>query len=165
MGREDLVDLLQHFGDPQLGCFRDRRREILPEAAENVDVIGVTCRHVIQLALQIRGELIAHIAAEIVREESSDQAALILGEQAVLFFADVFAVLNGRHDRGIGRRPADPQLFHAFDQRRLGIAGRGLGVVLQGQNGGVTRQDGGSVGLHRVGFDDLFLAGGLGELR
>src|SRR5262249_29333528 len=42
----------------------------------------------------------------------------------------VFAVLNDRHDRGVGRRPSDAFLFESLDQRGFGVARRRLGEML-----------------------------------
>ena len=42
--------------------------------------------------------------------------------------------LQHLQDRRIGRRPADAELFHALDQRGLGIARRRLGEMLVGRD-------------------------------
>jgi hypothetical protein len=60
----------------------------------------------------VGGEFVAHVFAEEVQQEDRHDPALVLGDQAVLVLADVFAVLDRGDDRGIGRGPADAQLFH-----------------------------------------------------
>ena len=130
MRLEDLVDLFQHLGDTQIRRFGNRSREILPKAAQHIFIVGVCSAHLIQLVFQIGGKIIAHVFAEIIFEECGDQTALVLGEQAVAFLADVFAVLNGGDNAGVGRRAPDTKLFHPFDQCRFGIAGGRLGEVL-----------------------------------
>ena len=135
IGREEmrleyLVDLLQHLGDAQIGCFRDRSRKILPEPAQHILIVGIRRAHLIKLVFQIGGEIIAHIFAEVILEEGCHQPALVLGEQTVAFLTNVFAVLNGGDNAGIGRRAPDSQLFHALDQCRFSVAGGRLGKVL-----------------------------------
>ena len=44
----------------------------------------------------------------------------------------IFAILDGSHDRGIGRRPSDTLFFESFNKRRLRIPRRGLGEMLFG---------------------------------
>src|SRR4029079_7919015 len=63
-------------------------------------------------------------------EERDYDAALVLAVQALLLELDVAAVLEHLEDRGIGRGPADAELFHALDQRGLGEARRRLGEML-----------------------------------
>ncbi|MPM10723.1 hypothetical protein SDC9_57057 [bioreactor metagenome] len=132
MRAENLVDLVEHLGDPQLGGLADRRREVAPEAGEHVLVIAVAGRDVVELFLEIGGEIIFDVTAEVVRQEGGDEAAGVLGNEPVLVLADIAAVDDRGQDRGIGRGPADAELFHALDQRRLGVARRGLGEVLLG---------------------------------
>ena len=52
--------------------------------------------------------------------------------KTAFFLFHVLAILNRRHDRGVGRRPADSLLFQSFDQRRFGETGRRLGKMLFG---------------------------------
>ena len=52
--------------------------------------------------------------------------------KTAFFLFDVLAILNSRHDRGVGRRPANSLLFQSLDQRRFGETGRWLGKMLFG---------------------------------
>ena len=129
-----VVELVEHLGNPQLRRLANRRREIAPEAGQEIFVITSARADVIQLPFEVRGEFIANIGAEEIQQEDGDNPAFILWNQAVLVFADIFAILNRRHDRRIGGRPANAQFFHFLDQRRLGITRRGLGEVLLGRD-------------------------------
>ena len=62
---------------------------------------------------------IADIAFEEAFEERGHQPPALLGEEAVLLDADIVAVLQHLHDRGVGRRAADAEFLHPLDQRSL----------------------------------------------
>ena len=141
LGGKRLVQDVQHFGNAQIGCLGNRRREIAPEAIQKFLIVLAACTHIIELVFQRRGEVILHVAFEEVQQKDGHDPPLVLGEQAVLVLADIFAVLDRGDDAGIGRRAANAQFFHTFDQRGLGIARRGLGVVLQRQCCAILRQD------------------------
>ena len=131
---ENFVDLVENLGDPEFSRFCNRRREILPEPFQQVVIIHLTRRHFIKFVLKARREVILHILFEVVRQEDSDQTAFVLRDQATFILGHIIAVLNRGHDRGIGGRATDAQLFHLFDQSRLGVTRRRLGEVLLWQN-------------------------------
>ena len=78
----------------------------------------------------VGGEIIFDIAREEVFQERDHDAALVLAMQPLLLEPDVAAVLQHLQDRGIGRGPADAELFHALDQRRFRKARRRFGEML-----------------------------------
>ena len=165
-----LVELVEHFGDPQFRGFGDRGGEIAPELGQHGLVVQIARRDLVKLFLQFRGELVAHVFAEEIQQEDRDDPALVLGEQAVLVLADIFAVLDRGDDAGIGRGPADPQLFHLLDQRRLGVARGRLREMLLAQNGALVRQERLAIGrqagvLVAHGGAHLFELVALGDLR
>ena len=131
---EHLVDLLQHFGNAQIGGFGQGCGEIPPETRQHVLPVAVAGRDVVELVFQIGGEVVFQIFAEIVGEKRGDEAALVLGNQAALVLRHIFALLDRCDDRGIGRGPADAELLHPLDQRRLGVARRRLREVLFGRD-------------------------------
>ena len=130
MRRQKVVDLGQNLGNPQVRRLCNRRRKIAPEPRQNLFVIPLPGRDIIQLRLKVGGKVILDIAPEKVGQKRRDQPALILGDQPVLVFADIFAVLDRGQNRGIGGRSPDPQLLHPLDQRGFGIARRWLGKML-----------------------------------
>ena len=135
MRRHKFVNLLQHFTDPQISRLSHRRREIAPEPRQHILVLPLTRRNIVQLGLQIGGEIILDIAAEKVGQERRHQPPLVLGDQAVLVLADIFTVNNRRQHRSIGRGPPDAQLLHPLDQGGLAIARRSLGEMLLAGDG------------------------------
>ena len=141
-----LVDFFQNFRDAQVRGLGDSGGKVFPEAGQKSLVILFTSGNLVEFLFQLGGEVVADILPEIVLQEGDHQPALVLGDQAVLFLADVVAVLDRGDDRGIGGRAPDAKLFHALDQCRLGIARRRLGEVLVG----VDR-----VFLHRFALGDL----------
>ena len=105
---ENLVDLIEHLGDPKFGRFCDRSREILPETFQQVVVIHLARRHLVEFVLKARCEVILHILFKVVRQEDGDQTAFVLRDQAAFILGHIIAVLNRGHDRGIGGRAPDP---------------------------------------------------------
>ncbi len=91
--------------------------------------VAVTVRYSRGLAANAACSCI-YFFAEIVAEERRHQPPLVFGDQAVLVLADIVTILNRCQDRGIGRRAADAQFFHALDQGRFGIARRWLREML-----------------------------------
>ncbi len=127
-----LVQRVEHVGGAQLGDLADGGVEVLPEVAEELLPVQLAVRHQVQLLFQRGGEVVLHVAAEELLEERGDQAALVLGNEALLVHADIFAVAQHGQHRGVGRRPADAQLFHLLDQAGFRIARGRLGEVLVG---------------------------------
>ena len=104
------------------------------------------------------GEVVFDVALEEAFQEADDDAALVFGDQPLLVDAHIAAVLQHLQDRGVGRGPADAELFHALDQRRFGKARRRLGEVLRG----VDRLAWSALVLrHRRQAARLFVLGGL----
>jgi hypothetical protein len=87
-------------------------------------------RDAVELFLEIGGEVVFDIAREEAFEESRHEPALVLGHEALLLDANVFAVAQHGQRRGVGGGAADAQLLHALHQRRLGEARRRLGEML-----------------------------------
>ena len=135
MGGEHLVDGREDLADAQLRRLADRGREIAPEPREHVAIAPRAGRDVVELALEVGGEVVFDIAAEVVGEERRHQPPLVLGDEAVLLLADIVALNQRREDRGIGRGAPDPEFLHPLDEGCLGIAGRGFGEVLLGRHG------------------------------
>ena len=86
--------------------------------------------NVVELVLEIGGEAVFDIALEEALEERGDDAAAILGDEALLLEPHIVAVLQHLEDRGIGRGPADAELLELLHQARLGVARRRLGEML-----------------------------------
>ena len=165
MRRQRVVDRLQHLGDAQLGRALQCFGEVLPEAAQNLAPQAVAGADLVQLVLHVCGEVIADVTREILQQEDRHQPALVLGDQAVLVLADIFAVLDRGDDAGIGRRASDAQLLHPLDQRGLGIARRGLGEMLARCGLGLVADQEARPGLQPRGGRDRVAAllAGLGQ--
>jgi hypothetical protein len=113
---------------------RERRGEVAPEPREHVLPVPLAGRDVVELLLEVGGEVVAHVLAEIVRQERGHEPPLVLGDQPALVLADILPLLDRGDDRGIGRRPPDPEFLHPLDERGLGVARRRLGEVLLGRD-------------------------------
>ena len=85
---------------------------------------------VVEAVLERGGELRLHVLVEERDQEGADQAAAVLGQEALALEAHVVAVLQHRDDAGVGRRAADAELLEPAHQARLGVARRRLGEVL-----------------------------------
>ena len=145
LGREDvraqdLVQRLQHLADAQVLDLADGGREVAPEVAQHVLPLELAVGDEVELLLQVGREVVLDVALEEALQERRDEPALVLGDQALLVDADVVAVLQHGERGGIGGGPADAQLLHALDQRRLGEARRRLGEVLLGLDAAVLER-------------------------
>ena len=137
LGREDvraeqLVQRVQHLADAQVLDLPDAGREVAPEVAQHVLPLELAVGDEVELLLQVGREIVLDVALEEGLQEGRDEAALVLGDQALLVDADVVALLQHGERGGIGRGTADAELLHALDQRRLGKARRRLREVLLG---------------------------------
>ena len=99
---QSFVQHIQNLRNPQLAGFGYCGRKIFPEPVQHVFVIALAGGDVVQFLFQIGSEFIADIFAKEIQQEDCDHAPLVLGEQAVFFLADIFAVLNRGDDRRIG---------------------------------------------------------------
>ena len=132
MGSENAVEGIEHLTDPQVLGAVQSGRELLPEAAQDLLPVDLVVRDAVEILLEARREVVFDVAGEEALEERRHQHALVLGMQALLVDADIFAVLEDGESGGVGRRPADPEFLHALDEGGLGIARRRLGEVLGG---------------------------------
>ena len=145
LGREDvraqdLVQRLQHLADAQVLDLADRAHELAPEVAQHVLPLELAVGDEVELLLEVGREVVLDVALEEALQERRDQPALVLGDQPLLVDADVVALLQHGERGGIGGGPADAQLLHALDQRRLGEARRRLGEVLLGLDAAVLQR-------------------------
>ena len=116
------------------------RREVAPEVAQHVLPLELAVGDEVELLLEVGGEVVLDVALEEALQERRDEPALVLGDQPLLVDADVVAVLQHGERRGIGGGPADAELLHALDQRRLGVARRRLGEMLLGLDAAVLQR-------------------------
>ena len=92
--------------------------------------LGLMIRHLIEAIFHLRGKIVVHQIAEVLFQAIGDNLTHFLGVEAAVFHPHVAAILNGRNDRRIGRRPADTPFFQLFDQRGFAKARRRFGKVL-----------------------------------
>ena len=127
---EQIVQRVEHLGDAQIADVVHGGDELAPEVAQHVLPFELARGDEVELLLEIGGEVVFDVAAEEALEEGGDQPALVLGVEPLLVDPHIFAVAQHVERRGIGRRPADAELLHLLDQRRLAVAGRRLGEML-----------------------------------
>ena len=70
---EELVQRIEHLGGAQFLRFADRGGEVAPEIAQHLLPVDLVIRDAVELFLEIRGEIVLHIAAE----EASKKAMTI----------------------------------------------------------------------------------------
>src|SRR5262249_46004193 len=108
----------------------DGGREVAPEILQHLLPVGASAGDVVELVLEVGGEIVLNVAVEELREEGRDDAAALLGDEPTLLQPDVLAVLQHLDDRSVGRGPADPELLELLHQARLAVARWRLGEVL-----------------------------------
>ena len=129
--RQNLLQLVDDVADLQILGFAHGGREIRPEIAQQLLPVQLAVGDFVQLLFQVGREVIGDIAVEEAVEEGGDQPALVFGHEALAVHLHIGAVAQGGDDRGIGRGPADAQLFQLLDQAGFGIARRRLGEMLR----------------------------------
>ena len=132
MRPEKLVEAVEHLPGAQVLGAVDGDGEIVPEIAQQRLPVDLAIRDLVELLLEIGGEIVADVFGEEGFEEGGHQASLVLGKKALLVEPHIGAILEHGDGRGVGRGTADAELLHPLDQRRLGVAGRRLSEVLGG---------------------------------
>src|SRR5690554_400798 len=132
--------------------------ELGVEGVEQRTPVPLTLGHLVEAILHARREGVVHQIREGLLEPLGDDIAELLGVEATVLQLDVAAILDGGDDRGVGGGAADAALLQLLDQARLGVAGRRLGEVLLGVQGG--QGHGRALGQIRQGLI-LVLAGRL----
>ena len=136
LGREDvrpeqLVEASSTCVDAQvLGVVDARRRNRVQKSRSTVLPVDLAVGDLVELLLEVGGEVVFDVAREEALQERGDQPALVLGDEPLLLEPHIVAVAQHGEGRGVGRGPADAELLHALDQRRLGVARRRLGEML-----------------------------------
>jgi hypothetical protein len=110
------------------------RLEVAPEFVEHRLPVHPPAGNVVELVLEMGGEIVGDVALEEALEEGGQKPPALLGNEAVLLEADIAAVLQRLEGRRVGRRPADAQLLHLLDQARFGVTRRRLGEMLLGDD-------------------------------
>ena len=102
MGGENIVNFFKDFGDGLVHRLVNCDFEIGPEIGKKFLIIRLASADVIQFFFKGGCVVVADVFAEKVGQESRDKPPFIFGDQAVLVFAHVVAVLDRRDDRRIG---------------------------------------------------------------
>src|SRR5690348_2029585 len=125
-----FVERVNDLGDIEVLGAGDGGRKICPEIRQNLLPIDAAAGNVVELVLEVGGEIVLDVALEEFHQERGDEAATVLWDQPLLVELHILAVLQHLHGRGIGRRPADTELFELLDQARFGVTRRRLGEML-----------------------------------
>ena len=130
VGAEFLVELVEHFLDPQVLGLADGGGKCLPEFAQHLVPVDLAAGNIVELVLEMGGEAVFDVAGEIGLQERRDDTAAILGNEALAVDAHVIAALQHLDDAGVGRGTADAELLELLDQAGFRIARRRLGEML-----------------------------------
>src|SRR6185437_9469556 len=106
--------------------------EIAPEILEHLLPGDMAVGDLVELVLEIGGEIVFDIALEEARQERGHEPAAVLRDETLLVEPHIVAVLQDLNDRGVGGRPADAELFELLDEARLAVARRRLCEMLLG---------------------------------
>src|SRR5262249_44739733 len=105
VGREEvrpelLVELVEHFLDAQLLGFADRSREGLPELAQHLAPVDLAVGDLVQLVLEMGGEVVFDVAREVGLQEGGDDATAVLRDEALAVELHVVPALQHLDDAG-----------------------------------------------------------------
>src|SRR5260221_4271784 len=84
MPAELLVERRDHLGDRQLLGAGDGERELLPEFAQHLLPIDAAARDLVELVLEVGGEIVLHQPVEEAAEKGGDEAAAGFRHEALL---------------------------------------------------------------------------------
>ena len=87
------------------------------------------------MVFQFGGEVVVHILEEVLGQEFADHPSGIGGDEALAVHFDVFALLQGGDDAGVGGGATNAEFFQGAHQRGFGITWRRFGEVLFGPHG------------------------------
>src|SRR6185312_16271625 len=90
VGSEQIVQSIEHMGDPELADIVHRGDELAPEIAQHILPFELARRDEIELLLEIGGEVVLDIATEEALEKGRDQPPLVFGIEPLLVEADIF---------------------------------------------------------------------------
>src|SRR4029077_2720086 len=114
---QHVVERIQHLGYPQVLDLVHRADEVAPEILQHLFPGNLVVRDAVELFFEAGGEIVFDVAREEIFKERNHDAAFVLAMQALLFKPDIAAVLQHLQNGSVGRRPADTELFHSFDER------------------------------------------------
>ena len=102
----------------------------MPELAQHLAPVHLAVGNLVQLFLEMGGEVVFDVARKIGLQESRHDAAAVFGNEALAVELHIVTALQDFNDAGIGRWPSDAEFLQLLDQARLGIARRRLGEML-----------------------------------
>src|SRR6185369_823037 len=108
-----------HLRNAKIADIGYRSGELAPEIAQHVLPSKIARGDQIELLLEVRGKIVFDIALEEAFEEGRHEASFVLGDEPLFIQTHIEAVTQHVQSRGIGRWPADAELFHLLDQSRL----------------------------------------------
>src|SRR6185437_15230937 len=106
-----LVELVQHLADAEVLGLADSGREGAPELAQHLAPVDLAVGDVVQLFLEMGGEVVLDVAGEIGLQEGGHDATAVFGNEALAVEPDIVTALQDFNDRGVGRGPADAELL------------------------------------------------------
>ena len=112
-------------------CRRQLGGKIAEEVVQHLFPLGLVVRNLVEAILHLRGKIVVHQIAEVFFQPVGNDLAHFFGVKTTIFHPHVAAILNGRNDRRVGRRTANPAFFQLFHQRGLAETRRRLGKVLR----------------------------------
>ena len=99
------------------------------EAPQVLDVAELPAADGVQLVLHPGRELVIDQPRQVPLQKPHDRDRHPRRHQRVPLLEHVLALLDRLQDRGVRAGPADAELLEGLDERRLGVARRGLGRV------------------------------------
>ncbi len=113
--------------------------EAIPELLDRAAPGHLAFFDFVELVFQAGGEAHVENILEGFHKKVTDFFAEARGREAALVLVHVFALDDGRDDRGVGGRPADAFFFELFHERRFRVTRRRLGKMLLGADGFETQ--------------------------
>src|SRR4051812_43724295 len=107
MVRQQLIQGVDDFRTFDLAGGSDVRGKIAPEIAKHIFPRELAGGDAVELLLEISGEVELDVALEEILEIGGDDAALVLRHEPLALEADILALPQRLHRRGVGRGSPD----------------------------------------------------------
>src|SRR5262249_55797166 len=131
MRLEQIIERVEHDTITHFLDLVDGTDELLPELGEHGTPVDLACRNFVELFFEAGREIVFDVAREETLEERNDNAAFVFRNEALLFDANIAAVLKDLENGGVGGGSANAELFHVFDQSGFRETRRRLGEMLR----------------------------------
>src|SRR5262245_5462851 len=122
MRSQKFVQTVEDLCGPQVLDARKSAGKIRPKLAQKLFPVELMVRYPVEVLFESCSKVIANVAGKEACQKSRHETTFVFRDKSLFVEPDIVPVAKKRQGRGIGRRPANPELLHTLDERGLGKA-------------------------------------------